>query len=97
MIDLIFYNQNLNIYLLGGSPAPVAAPPVQQVAPVAQADAEVAQTPPTPDFVDLDESSEEEEELEHPQLVRKRIADDEGSSKKLHVDTKASTSSAYLK
>ena len=87
----------LNIPEPEGSPAPVAAPPVQQVPPVAQADAEVARTPPTPDFVDLDESSEEEEELEHPQLVRKRVADDEGSSKKLRVDTEASTSSAHLK
>ena len=86
----------LNIPEPEGSPAPVAAPPVQQVPPVAQADAEVARTPPTPDFVDLDESSEEED-LEHSQLVRKRVADDEGSSKKLCVDTEASTSSAHLK
>ena len=82
---------------LEGSHTPVAAPPVQQVPPVAQPDAEVARTLPTPDFVDLDELSEEEEEPEHSQLVRKRTSDDEGSSKKLRFDVEASTSSAQLK
>ena len=76
--------------------SPVAASPVQQVAPVVQAGAEVARTPPTPDVVDLGESSEEEG-LEHSQLIRKRVADDEGSSKKLCVDTEAGTSSAHMK
>ena len=52
--------------------SPVVAQPVQQVAAVAQPVAEVAQTPPVQDFVDLDESSEEDHE--GPQLVRKRTS-----------------------
>ena len=57
-----------------GSPAAVAAPPLQQVAPNVQPTPEVAQTPPVQDFVDLDESSEEEEQ-ERTQLIRKRASD----------------------
>ena len=74
--------------------SPVVAQPVQQMAPVAQPAAEVAQTPPVQDFVDLDESSEEDQE--GPQLVRKRTSGEEGPSKKLRFDAEAGPSSTQL-
>ena len=77
-----------------GSPAAVAAPPLQQVAPNAQPTPRVAQTPPVQDVVDLDESSEEEQE--GPQLVRKRTSSGEHPSKKLRFDDEAGPSSAQL-
>ena len=76
-----------------GSPAAVAAPPLQQVAPTVQPLPEAAQTPPVQDFVDLDESSEEEEQ-ERTQLIRKRASDVEGPSKRLRFDAEAGPSSA---
>ena len=78
-----------------GSPAAVAAPPLQQVAPPLQSIPDVAQTPPVTEFVDLDGSSEEEKEL--TQLVRKRAPDVEGPSKKLRFDDEAGPSSAQMK
>ena len=46
-------------------------------------------------YVDLDESSEEEQE--RSQLVRKRAPDVEGPSKKLRFDAEAGPSSAQMK
>ena len=54
----------------------------------------MAQTPPVQDFVDLDESSEEDQE--GPQLVRKRTSGEEGPSKKLRFDAEAGSSSVQL-
>ena len=79
-----------------GSPAAVAAPPLQQVAPNVQPTPEVAQTPPVQDFVDLDESSEEEEQ-ERTQLIRKRASDVECPSKRLRFDAEAGPSFAQMK
>ena len=75
--------------------SPVVAQPVQQVAPVAQPTAEVAQTPPVQDFVDLDESSEEDQE--GPQLVRKRTSSGEHPAKKLRFDDEAGPSTVQSK
>ena len=62
--------------------------------PVAQPTAEVAQTPSVQDFVDLDESSEEDQE--GPQLVRKRTSSGEHPAKKLRFDDEAGPSTAQL-